>query len=387
MIQPSSFSFPTPIQYGPGILTELGSVLDRLNISKPLVICDRFLPETDAFARFRQAIDKASGIDSFEVFKDVHPNPIEADVKGAVEVYHEGSCDGIIGLGGGSALDVAKVCRLNIQRPDFRLEDSEGLFAESWDKLPPFVAIPTTSGTGSEIGRSSVITLDHTKAKSVIFHPKLLADQVILDPEVTLSLPPHLTAATGLDALTHCIESYTSPVLQPLCDGIALEGIHLIAKHLVTAVNDGTQIESRGGMQLAALMGGIAFQKDLGSTHSMAHPLSNLCHLHHGLANALCLPAVMQWNAERKPGLYRRVAVAAGLDAVKIGDQAADQLALHWVEELIRETGIQMGLSNHGVEASHVEPLSDLAIKDSCHQTNPVPMQREDFVKLYQSAL
>lgn len=387
MIQPSSFSFPTPILYGPGILNDLGSVLDRLNISKPLVICDRFLPETDAFARFRHAIDKASGVQSFAVFKEVHPNPIEADVKGAVEIYQTDQCDGIIGLGGGSALDVAKVCRLNIQRPDVRLEDNESLFSVSWDALPPFLAIPTTSGTGSEIGRSSVITLDQTKAKSVIFHPKLLADQVMLDPELTLSLPPHLTAATGLDALTHCIESYTSPVLQPLCDGIALEGIHLIATHLVTAVQDGAQIEARGGMQLAALMGGIAFQKDLGSTHSMAHPLSNLCHLHHGLANALCLPTVMRWNAERKPGLYRRVAVAAGLDAMKIADKEADQLALQWVEELVQQTGIQMGLSNHGVEASHIERLSDLAIKDSCHQTNPVPMQRDDFVKLYQSAL
>ena len=387
MTQPSSFSFPTPIQYGRGILNNLGAVLNRLNISKPLVICDRFLPETDAFDRFRQAIENVSGGQPFVVFKDVHPNPIEADVKGAVEAYQKGQCNGIIGLGGGSALDVAKVCRLNIQRPDFRLEDNEALFAASWDALPPFAAIPTTSGTGSEIGRSSVITLDQTNTKSVIFHPKLLADQVILDPELTLSLPPHLTAATGLDALTHCIESYTSPVLQPLCDGMALEGIHLIADHLVTAVKNGNEIEARGGMQLAALMGGIAFQKDLGSTHSMAHPLSNLCHLHHGLANALCLPTVMRWNAKRKPGLYRRVAVAAGLNAIKVDDQEADQMALDWVEELILQTGIQMGLSHHGVESSHIEPLSDLAIKDSCHQTNPVPMQREDFVKLYQSAL
>src|SRR5207249_2808034 len=176
--------------------------------------------------------------------------------------------------------------------------------------LAPFVAIPTTAGTGSEVGRSSVITLDGTTRKAVLFHPDLLAKLAILDPELTRGLPPRLTAATGTDALTHCIESYTCPAFHPMCDGIALEGIRLIVEALPRAFHNGNDVEARGKMLVAAAMGAVAFQKDLGATHSLAHPLSSLCGMHHGTANAVCLPAVMEFNAQRKPGLYRRVGVA-----------------------------------------------------------------------------
>jgi alcohol dehydrogenase class IV len=258
---------------------------------------------------------------------------------------------------------------------------------ENWNQLPPIIAIPTTAGTGSEVGRSSVITLASTNAKAVIFHAKLLVNLVLLDPRTTVSLPAKLTSATGLDALTHCIESYTSPVTQPLCDGIALEGIHLIAKHLIQSVKNGSDLEARGGMQVAALMGGIAFQKDLGATHSMAHPLSSLCGLHHGLANALCLTEVMRWNARKKPGLYRRIGLSAGLNVIDVHDQSADQATIDWVHQLIVTSGIQLGLSNHGVEQEHIAPLSQLAFKDTCHLTNPVDMEQEDFQQLYQTLL
>lgn len=258
---------------------------------------------------------------------------------------------------------------------------------ENWDQLPPIIAIPTTAGTGSEVGRSSVITLESTKAKAVIFHANLLVNMVLLDPRITVSLPAKLTAATGLDALTHCIESFTSPVTQPLCDGIALEGVHLIAQHLIKSVKSGSDLEARAGMQVAALMGGIAFQKDLGATHSMAHPLSSLCGLHHGLANALCLTEVMRWNAGKKPGLYRRIGLSAGLNVMDVDDQAADHAAIEWVHQLILESGVQLGLSNHGVRQEHVVPLSQLAMKDSCHLTNPVRMKQEDFHQLYQTLL
>ncbi|MBT5927875.1 MAG: iron-containing alcohol dehydrogenase [Verrucomicrobia bacterium] len=383
----AAFSFPTSVRYGAGVLREIRNELEDLEIRRPLVVCDKFLPDTPAFGLLDDVLREIPNLEQPTLFRDVHPNPVEADVVGAAQAYREAQCDGIIGLGGGSALDVAKVCRLIIQCPDFQLDDSDRLQREKWDLLPPFIAIPTTAGTGSEVGRSSVVTLKSTGAKSVIFHANLLADLVILDPKITVSLPPKLTAATGLDALTHCIESFTSPVIQPLCDGIALEGIQLIAKHIVTSVQDGTNLEARGGMQLAAMMGGIAFQKDLGATHSMAHPLSSLCGLHHGLANALCLPAVMRWNADKKPGLYRRIGISAGLNLFEASDQVADNATITWVNKLLSDSGIQMGLSNHGVTKDHIEPLSQLAIKDSCHLTNPVSMLQEDFLKLYQTAL
>lgn len=385
MTHRTSFSFPTRIDCGRGLIAEIHHSLQSLGIEKPLVVCDRFLPETPAFEQVRDALGKTHGMPPVTVFNEVHPNPIEADVRGAAEAYRQGACDGIIGLGGGSALDVAKVCRLLIQEPNFALADQAALEQTSWDRLPTFLAIPTTAGTGSEVGRSSVITLESTGAKSVIFHPKLLADRVLLDPCLTTSLPAHLTAATGLDALTHCIESYTSPIWHPLCDGIALEGITLIGKYLAQSVAEPENLEARQGMLVAAMMGGIAFQKDLGATHSMAHPLSNLCHLHHGLANAICLVEVMRWNSKRQPGLYARVGTALGLDP-QTTDQADDPI-IEWVAKLIDQCGIQTGLRHHGVKQEQLNDLADLAIKDSCHQTNPVPMNREDFLTLYQRCL
>jgi len=385
MTTQTSFSFPTSIECGSGLIQTIGKPLQALGIDRPLVVCDRFLPETEAFEKVGGALQQAGLVEDMTLFREVHPNPVEADVRGAAEAFRRGTCNGIIGLGGGSALDVAKVCRLLIEDPGFALEDSKKLYEKAWTDLPPFVAIPTTAGTGSEVGRSSVITLETTGAKAVIFHPKLLADHVILDASLTVSLPAHLTAATGLDALTHCIESFTSPVLHPLCDGIALEGIGMVAEHCLNAVQEPDNLEARQGMLLAAMMGGIAFQKDLGSTHSMAHPLSNLCHLHHGLANALCLSAVMRWNASKKPGLYARVAVAAGQS---FGDPAqGDQAAIQWVESLIEACGISTGLAHHGVDEEQLEALADLAIQDPCHQTNPISMTRDDFLTLYRQCL
>src|SRR4030095_11594405 len=194
-----------------------------------------------------------------------------------------------------------------------------------WSGLAPLVAIPTTAGTGSEVGRSSVITLDATKRKAVIFHPELLAELLTLDPELTRGLPPKLTAATGADALTHCIESYTCPTFHPMCDGVALEGIRLIVDALPRAYKNGGDIDARGKMLVAAAMGAVAFQKDLGVVHSTAHPLSPICGLHHGLANALCLVAGMKFCAARKPVLYRRVGIACGLDVMKSSEAEADE--------------------------------------------------------------
>jgi alcohol dehydrogenase class IV len=215
----------------------------------------------------------------------------------------------------------------------------------------------------------------------VIFHPALLARLVILDPELTVDLPPNLTAATGADALTHCIESFTSPAFHPLCDGIALEGIRLIVDALPRAVSTPADLDARGKMLVAATMGGVAFQKDLGAAHALAHPLSAICGLHHGLANALVLPAVMALNAGRMPGLYARVGQAMGLQ------QPADARVIDAVRALLREVGIEPGLRRHGVQASQIAALTEQAFADACHQTNPVPVTRDDLARLYEESM
>jgi len=379
----ASFSFPTRIEYGPGKCRDLPVLLSQIGVSKPLFVSDPGFTQTPAFGSIRKVLDGAKI--PWALATDVHSNPTEVDVQKTFESYRHHDCDGVVGLGGGSPLDVAKAVRLMIKRPE--LELSKFNWQDDWTGLVPFIAIPTTAGTGSEVGRSAVITPTATKRKAVLFHPELLAAIAILDPELTLGLPGPLTAATGFDALTHCIESYTSPVLHPLCDGIALEGIRLIAQSLPQVMNDPSDVEARGRVQLAAAMGGIAFQKDLGAAHSMAHPLSTLHGFHHGLANALCLTVVMEFNAKRMPGLYRQVAIALGEDVVRGSAEEADRAGIGAVEKLLSAINIPLGLRKHGVEEGNIAALADEAILDPCHQTNPVPVAQSDFVALYHSAL
>src|SRR6266550_4492509 len=328
-----AFSFPTTTLFGAGALAELPQRLASLRIQKPLVVTDPGVLGTEAF----QLLNRTLGLELQEkqwfVYFGVHANPIEQDVKDAAEAFRAHSCDGIIAIGGGSPLDVGKAARLLVRRPGFDL--AKFYEQPDWSGLAPFVAIPTTAGTGSEVGRSSVITLGATQRKAVIFHPQLLAKLVILDPELTRGLPPKLTAATGADALTHCIESFTCPTFHPMCDGIALEGIRLIVDALPRAYRDGNDLDARGRMLVAAAMGAVAFQKDLGLVHSMAHPLSAICGMHHGLANALCLIAGMKLCAERKPGLYRRVGIACNLEVMSCSDADADQRAIEFVADFL----------------------------------------------------
>jgi alcohol dehydrogenase class IV len=368
----SSFSFPTKTLFGPGTLSELPAQLTALKIRRPLVVTDPGLLATDAF----KSLEKISA-GHWPVFSGVHPNPDMSDVEAATAAYHTGKCDSVIAFGGGSALDVGKVIRICIKRPDQPLLPFD--FDADWSGLVPCITIPTTAGTGSEAGRSSVIIKDGRKR--VIFHPSLLASLVILDPELTRGLPPKLTAATGADALIHCFESFTSPVFHPLCDGIALEGIHLIGDALPRAVKDGNDIDARGKMQVAAMMGAVAFQKDLGAIHSLAHPLSTFCGLHHGTANALCTPFVMKFNAERVPGVYRRVGIAFGLN------NPDDDTTIKHVGNLFNAIGLAPGLRAYGVKESLLDAMADQAFEDSCHRTNPVPVTRDDLRHLYQLAL
>src|SRR5207247_4671067 len=295
------------------------------------------------------------------LYSGVHANPLQQDVVSAAAAFRANDCDGVIALGGGSSLDVGKAARLLVKRAGFDL--AKFYDEPDWTGLAPFVGIPTTAGTGSEVGRSSVITLEATKRKAVIFHPHLLAQLVILDPELTRGLPPKLTAATGADALTHCIESFTCPAFHPMCDGIALEGVRLIVDALPRAYRDGNDVDARGTMLVAAAMGAVAFQKDLGVIHSMAHPLSTICGMHHGLANALCLVAGMKFCAARKPGLYRRVGIACGLDLANCSDSESDERAIEYILHFRADLGLNPKLRDHGVKPEHLDALLEQAVE------------------------
>ena len=246
--------------------------------------------------------------------------------------------------------------------------------------LPYFVALPTTSGTGSEVGRSSVVSEDDTHQKRVIFHPKLLAQTVFADPELTVGLPGQITAATGMDALTHNIESYLSPAYHPLCDGIALEGTRIGAAALHTAVHDPSNLQARSDMMMSSMMGAIAFQKDLGAVHSCAHALGAVVDMHHGLANALMIDVVMAWNSEVVPEKFNELAHVCKV-------QGGGNAFVAWLKELKTSIGITGTLSSHGVKAEHLARLVEIATADICHQTNPRPCTSADFEKLFRAAM
>jgi alcohol dehydrogenase class IV len=379
------FSFPTPTLFGPGALTELPARAAKLGVRRPLVVTDPGLVKTAAFAALAKVLGEAKQGKDWFVYSGVHPNPLEQDVREAAEAFQQGQCDSVIAIGGGSPLDAGKAARLLVKRPD--LDFTKFYDQSDWTGLVPFIAIPTTAGTGSEVGRSSVITLEGTRRKAVLFHPELLAKLVILDPELTVGLPPALTAATGADALTHCIESFTCPSFHPMCDGIALEGIHLIVEALPRAYRNGKDLDARGKMLVAAAMGAVAFQKDLGVVHSLAHPLSTLCGIHHGLANALCLVAGMKFCSSRKPGIYRRIGLACGLDIVKCSNEEADRLTIDFIGRLLAELGLNTRLGAHGVKPQHLDALVEQAFQDPCHRTNVVPVAPEDFRALYLEVL
>jgi len=371
------FSFPTTIHFGSGARKLVGVHLRELGLRRPLIVTDRGLATLPVLAEFMRHLN--TGLET-GVYSAVHGNPTAAQVTQGVAAFKAHRADCVIGFGGGAALDVAKVVAA--------MAVHEGDVIEfAWDHpqvrplvnpLPPFFALPTTSGTGSEVGRSSVISEDGTHMKRVVFSPKLLAREVFADPELTLGLPPAVTAATGMDALTHNVESYLSPAYHPLCDGIALEGVRIAARALPVAVRDGGNLQARADMMMASMMGAIAFQKDLGAVHSCAHALGAVCDLHHGLANALMLEPVMRFNAEEVPAKFAELAHVAGLAS------AADFVP--WLTRLKREIGITPTLAAAGVQREQFPRLVELAVKDTCHQTNPRPCAEADFQRFFEEA-
>ncbi len=382
----TTFNFPTRIVFGCGAVRQLPNCLAETGIHKPLIVTDPGLRATPVMAAVTRVLTQA-GL-PHEVFAGVHGNPIEDDVIQSAAQYRSAGCDGLIGLGGGSAMDAAKaVAALAPYEGDITdLDAFNGGVARIKPELDPIIAIPTTAGTGSEVGRSAVITVRKLGKKIFIFHPQLLPVRAILDPELTVGLPPALTAATGMDAFTHCLESYTCPVFHPICDAIAIYGMELAVRYLERATRNGADIEARGYMQIAATMGAIAFQKDLGAAHSLAHPLSTEFGLNHGLANALVLPAVMRFNLEPAAGHYARLAALFGVDTRNISETDAALAAVTGVETWIERLGIQRGLRHHRVKRESLPQLARKAFEDPCHKTNIRICTEEDLLKMYEAS-
>jgi alcohol dehydrogenase class IV len=374
------FSFPTTIHFGPGASRLVGAHLEERGLRRPLVVTDKGLAALPLLADFAATLSAAGLAPS--IYAGVYGNPTGPQVMNGAAAYRAHGADCVVGIGGGAALDVAKVVGVLATHPGDVME-------YVWDHpqvrpiaeaLPYFVALPTTSGTGSEVGRSSVISEADTHVKRVVFSPLILARAVFADPELTLGLPPAVTAATGMDALTHNVESYLSPAYQPLCDGIALEGTRIAARALAHAVQEPGNLAARSDMMMSSMMGAIAFQKDLGAVHSCAHALGTVCDMHHGLANALMIETVLAWNAQAVPEKFDELAHAVGVSGGALG-------FLAWLKKLKQTIGIAPTLSAAGVEREAIPRLVAIATADICHQTNPRPVQAADFERLFTEAM
>lgn len=374
------FNFPTIIRFGAGAVNELPDYLKNNGLKNPLVVTD---PNVAQLPFFKKIVDelKAKGF-SAEVFSDIHKNPVKSDVYKGVDVWDNTKRDCIVGVGGGAALDVARamVLRVNHREDLFKYDDLIGGDIYVTNDVPHFVTIPTTSGTGSEVGRSAIIADDETHQKKILFSPKLMAKIVFADPMLTMELPAFITAATGMDALTHNMEAVLAKNYHPMCDGIGLEGIRLISQSLEKATNK-PDLQSRSQMLLASMMGAIAFQKGLGVVHSLAHPLSSLLDTHHGLANAVNIPYGMQFNIEGFEDKFRRIARALDLP------NESGEAVVQYLFDLNTRINIPHKLRDIGVKEEHLETLADLAFADFAHPNNPKPVSRADFRALYGQAL
>ncbi len=374
------YNFPTIIRFGAGAVKELPEHLKANGLKKPLLVTDPMVAQLDFFKQIIKDLEAASI--SVEVFADIHKNPVKSDVLKGKDAYNAANRDCIIGIGGGAAMDVARavVLSINHHRDLFDYDDLLGGDKYVTEAVPYFITIPTTSGTGSEVGRSAIISEDDTHRKRILFHPKLLAKIIFADPLLTMDLPAFVTAATGMDALTHNMEAFLAKGFHPMADGIALEGITLINESIATAVNK-PDLASRSKMMIASLMGAVAFQKGLGVVHSLAHPLSAFLDTHHGLANAVNLPYGMQFNIDGFEDKFKRIATAMNLQK-----QTGEAVVKH-LFDLNQQVNMPIKLSGIGVKQEHIETLSDLAFADFCHPNNPKPVTRADFKTLYTAAL
>jgi 4-hydroxybutyrate dehydrogenase len=376
----SAFTFPNRIQFGAGAIGLLAGELARLGITRPLVVTDHGLVASGLVALVigpvaRQAV----------VFSEVESNPAEENVLAGVSRYRDARCDGVIGLGGGSPIDAAKAVRLMVSHPG-RLADydlTRGGQEKITSSMPPMIAVPTTAGTGSEAGRGTLIQLPQTGRKTIAFSPHLLPSTAICDPDLTRELPPVLTAGTGMDAFTHCIESYLSTTFHPMCDGIAVEGLRHISKGLETAVRDGADADARRAMMMGALLGGISFHKGLGVVHSLSHALGSQGRVHHGTLNAVLLPHALRFN---RVAAGPRMADLAGRMGLGRGGDAAGHLVT-LTELLLARLPLPRRLGQiAGLDRDRIAEYARLAMLDHCHRTNPRPCTEAELEDLLDRA-
>jgi len=374
------YNFPTTIRFGAGSSKELPAYLIQNKLRRPLIVTDPIVAQLDFFKAIIQDLKKKDI--GAEVFSAIHKNPVKSDVYKSTDVFDQAGCDVIVGIGGGAALDVARaiVLRANHREDLFKYDDLIGGDVYVTNDVPHFVTIPTTAGTGSEVGRSAIISDDVTHQKRILFSPKLIARIVFADPMLTMDLPPFITAATGMDALTHNMEAYLAKMPHPMCEGIAMQGMMLINESLEKAVNR-PDLESRSKMLIGSLMGAVAFQKGLGVVHSLAHPLSTLLDAHHGLANAVTIPYGMEFNIAGFEEKFRQIARCLSLK------DESGQAVVKYLFEFNSRIQIPHKLSAIGMKPDHVEALADLAIADFAHPNNPKPVTRDDFRQLYLKAL
>ncbi|MFY9237827.1 MAG: iron-containing alcohol dehydrogenase [Roseovarius sp.] len=376
-----NWSYPTIVKFGAGRIAELPAACAQAGITRPLLVTDRGLADLPVTQSVLDIMETAGF--GRAIFADVDPNPNETNLIAGVKAYNEGGHDGVIAFGGGSGLDLGKMVAFMCgqTRPVWDFEDVGDWWTRAAaDAIAPIVAVPTTAGTGSEVGRASVITNAETQEKKIIFHPKVLPEVVICDPELTVGMPKFITAGTGLDAFAHCVEAFSSPHYHPMSQGIALEGMRLVKDYLPRAYANGEDIEARAQMMSAAMMGATAFQKGLGAIHAMSHPVGAHYHTHHGTTNAVCMPAVLQLNA---PVIADRFRLAAAYLDIENGFDGF----CSFVQEFNDALGIPKGLKALGVDPAKIDALIPSALSDPSCGGNPVTLTAENLGELYRASL
>ena len=373
-----NWNYPTPIWFGINRIKEIQIACDNLNIKNPLIVTDPGILKTSIIAKVINSLTNETN-----VYSDVQGNPTGKNVTNGVNVFNKGNHDGVIAVGGGSGMDVGKgiAFMAGQSRPIWDFEDIGDYWTRAnSDKIYPVIAIPTTAGTGSETGRAGVFTNEETHEKKIIFHPKMMPAIVILDPDLTIELPPSLTAFTGMDVLAHCLEAYSSNFFHPLSQGIALEGIFIVKNYLVRAYKNGKDMEARAHMLAGSSMGSTAFQKGLGAIHSLSHPVGAIYNSHHGLTNAVFMPYVLERNREAIEEKIIRIAKYLSLE------NSTFEGFIKWILELRKELQIPHTLKELINDDSKLEKMSELALQDPSTGGNPIPLSQKDFLELYKNS-
>ena len=377
-MQNINWNYPTPIWFGVNRIKEIQKACDDLNIRNPLIVTDPGILKTNIISKVNKSLEAEASI-----YSNVQGNPTGSNVMNGVNFFNSGNHDGVMALGGGSVMDVGKgiAFMAGQTRPLWDFED----IGDYWkransDKIFPIIAIPTTAGTGSETGRAGVFTKEDTHEKKIIFHPKMLPKIVILDPDLTIALPPSLTAFTGMDVLAHCLEAYSSPFFHPLSQGIALEGIMIVRKYLIRAFKDGNDIEARGNMLAGSSMGSTAFQKGLGAIHSLSHPVGAIYNTHHGLTNAVFMPYVLERNRDAIED--KIISIARYLDL----RNSSFEGFMKWILDIRKELEIPHTLKELINDSTKFDEMSKMALQDPSTGGNPVSLNVNDFFELYQNS-